>query len=44
MVVVLFFQIACIIFERYIARTEHRMQIERVTRTDQALKPTIKNE
>lgn len=43
MVIVLFIQICIMIFERYIARTENRLQIERVAKTDQELKPTIKN-
>lgn len=43
MVIVLFIQICIMVFERFIARTENRLQIERVAKTDQELKPTIKN-
>lgn len=32
---------ACIILERYVARTEHKIVIARAKKTDEALKPTI---
>lgn len=34
----------CIILERYVARTEHKIVIARAKKTDEALRPTIKQE
>lgn len=44
MVVILFYMFGCIILERYVARTEHKMVIARNKKTDDALKPTIRQE
>jgi hypothetical protein len=34
----------CIILERYVARTEHKIVIARTKKTDEALKPSIHQE
>ena len=44
MVVILFYMFGCIILERYVARTEHKIVIARTKKTDEALKPTIHQE
>jgi hypothetical protein len=44
MVVILFYMFGCIILERYVARTEHKIVIARTKKTDEALKPSIHQE